>query len=233
MKRSVPLALLILLAVLGCSLGSLLGQAPTPTVTPTRTLKPTFTAIPTDTPTPLLTPTPTNTRVVPTATPMLTFTPTFTPAPPTPTLPLPTATRVPPTSTPIPVTPTATPKPPFDFLYVEGSMQKAPNCGTLYINGVVIGQGAAPTNNIVVRLRWFDFVDYKVSGQGGATGEWGFSPYGSYEANPHAYHSPATFLVDIVDKVGGSTPRSDTLQIDFVDCDVAAQFTNIQFKYQY
>jgi hypothetical protein len=107
-------------------------------------------------------------------------------------------------------------------------MQQAPNCGTIYVEGLVIGQGGTPASNIRVRLRWSDFVDYKVSG---ADGSWGFSPYGSYVHNPHAFHSPATFLVDIVDNAGN--PQSDTLQIGFVDCDVAAQFTNIQFKYQY
>ncbi len=112
-------------------------------------------------------------------------------------------------------------------------MQQAPNCSTIYIQGVVIGQGQAPANKIVVRLRWFGFVDYRVSGEGEMTGEWGFSPYGSYVHNPHAYTSPAIFLVDIVDQVGGSTLRSDTLQIDFAGCDVAGQFTNIRFLYQY
>lgn len=231
MKKSVPLALLILLAVLGCSCGTLVGQAPTPTPTPTRTLKPTFTPIPTASPTPTATDTP-----VPTDTPTPTETPTNTPIPtPTPTSPpAATPTPQPPTATPTPKPPTPTPKPAYEFLYEQGSMQQAPNCGTIFIKGVVIGQGQAPTNNIVVRLRWFDFVDYRVSGEGGEmTGEWGFSPYGSYVHNPHAYHSPTTFLVDVVDKVGGSTPRSDTLAIDFVDCDVYGQFTNIRFVYQY
>lgn len=224
MKKSVPLALLILLAVLGCSFGTLVGQAPTPTVTPTRTLKPTFTATPTDTPTPVATDTPT-----PTETPTNTPVPTPTPTSP----PIATPTPKPPAATPTPKPPTPTPKPAYEFLYQQGSMKQAPNCSTIYIKGAVSGQGQAPTDNIVVRLRWFDFVDYRVSGQGEMTGEWGFSPYGSYVHNPHAYNSPATFLVDIVDQVGGSTPRSDTLQIDFVSCDVAGQFTNIRFVYQY
>ncbi len=57
----VLLALLILLAVLGCSFGSLVPQAPTPTATPTRPLTPTFTATPTASPTPTATDTPTPT----------------------------------------------------------------------------------------------------------------------------------------------------------------------------
>jgi len=70
----VLLASLILLAVLGCSFGSLVAQAPTPTATPTRTLTPTFTASPT--PTATDTPMPTET---PTNTPMPTPTPTSPP----------------------------------------------------------------------------------------------------------------------------------------------------------
>mgnify|MGYP001140783934 CR=1 FL=1 len=226
MKRSVPLALLILLAVLGCSFGSLVGQAPTPTPTPTRTLRPTFTPIPTDTPTPLLTPTPTNTRVVPSPTPTPTFTPTFTPAPPTPTSPPPTATPVPPTPT---ITPTFTPTPiPHEFLYEQGSMQQAPNCGTIYIEGLVIGQGGTPASNIRVRLRWFDNVDHYVSK---GDGSWGFAPYGNYIQNPHLFHTAVIFYVDVVDNDGN--PRSDTHEIHFEDCDVYGQFTNIKFVYQY
>lgn len=124
--------------------------------------------------------------------------------------------------------PTPTPKPAYEFLYEQGSMQQAPNCGTIYIQGFVIGQGGTPASNIRVRLRWFDLVDHRVSG---GDGSWGFSPYGSYVQNPHAFHSPTTFLVDVVDNADNR--RSDTLEINFVDCDVAGQFTNIQFKYQY
>jgi len=158
---------------------------------------------------PMLTPTPTPRPRVPTATPGPKPTPTQTP------------------------TPTPTPKPAYEFLYQQGSMKQAPQCTTIYLKGVVIGQGGAPTNNIVVRLRWHEFVDWRVSGRGAMAGEWGFSPYGSQAESPHAYHLPTTFLVDIVDQVGGSTPRSDTLAIDFVGCDVAGQFTDIKFVYQY
>lgn len=112
-------------------------------------------------------------------------------------------------------------------------MKQERNCTTIAIEGIVIGQGGAPANNIVLRLRWLEFVDWRVSGQGKPPGEWGFAPYGNYWDNPHAFTNPTTFYVDIVDKVGGSTPRSDTRQVDFVHCDVAGKFTNIKFVYQY
>ncbi len=225
MKKSVPLVLLILLALLGGACGTLVGQAPTPTPTPTRTLKPTFTATPTNTPTPVATDTP-----VPTDTPTPTETPTNTPIPtPTPTSPpIATPTPKPPAATPTPKPPTPTPKPAYEFLYQEGSMQQAPNCATIYFEGFVIGQGGTPASNIRVRLRWFDFVDERLTK---GDGSWGFSPYGNYAQNPHLFHSDATFLVDIVDNAGN--PRSDTLQIDFVACDVYGQFTNVRFVYQY
>jgi len=108
-------------------------------------------------------------------------------------------------------------------------MQQADNCGTIYIKGFVIGQGGTPASNIVVRLRWFDNVDHRASK---GDGSWGFSPYGSYIENPHLYHTPVTFRIDLVQAVGSSTPRSDTLEIGFVDCAVAGQFTNIKFVYQ-
>ena len=107
-------------------------------------------------------------------------------------------------------------------------MQQAPNCGTIYIEGLVLGQGGTPASNIRVRLRWVEFVDHKITGSDGG---WGFSPYGSYVHDPHAFHSPATFLVDVVDDE--DNPRSDTLTIDFVDCAVSGQFTNIKFVYQF
>jgi len=107
-------------------------------------------------------------------------------------------------------------------------MQQADNCGTIYIEGFVLGQGGTPASNIRVRLRWFDNVDHDVTKDDGS---WGWAPYGGYMQNPHAFHSLATFLVDVVDNA--DNPRSDTLQIDFVDCDVYGQFTDIRFVYQW
>lgn len=105
---------------LGCSLGALVVQAPTPTPTRYKTPQPTYTFTPnwTATFTPSATPTETST---PTATPISTPTPTETPegeegaaqaeapAPPPPP-PLP-----PPEDTPPPEEPTATPEPEFPF----------------------------------------------------------------------------------------------------------------------
>ena len=196
--------------------------------TPTPTKTPTFTPLLTDTPA-VLTPTPTNTRVVPppTPTPTFTSTPTNTPTP----LP-PTARPVPPTPTNTPTfTPAPTPTPAYEFRYEQGSMQQAPNCSTIEIKGIVIGQGGTPADNIVVRLRWFDNVDDEETGYGEMHGEWSFAPYGNYVQNPHLFHTSATFLVDIVDDAGN--PRSNTLPINFVDCNIAGQFTNVRFLYQY
>lgn len=103
-QRSIAIlliAMLVLLATMGCSLAQLVGKKPpTPTPTFTKTPKPTFTATPVIVETPIP-PSPTNTPV-----PTNTLLPTSTPLPPTPTDTLvPTATF---TVTPIP---TDTPKP--------------------------------------------------------------------------------------------------------------------------
>ncbi len=191
MKKSVPLALLILLAVLGCSFGSLVTQAPTPTVTPTRTLKPTFTAIPTETPISLLTPTPTNTRVVPSATPTPTFTPTFTPAPPTPTSPPPTATPVPPT--PTPRAPTATPTPAYDYHTANVGCYHS---GDTFIEGTV-WEGGAPKNGVTVRLSWAPdgpaAADYVTGTDPGRSG---------YYLHPRTKGETGTYYVWVVDASG-------------------------------
>lgn len=105
---------------LGCSVGALLVQAPTPTVPVNKTRQPTFTITPikTATPTPSATPTETST-----ATPSPTQTPTEPPSPentvaapaqPPAALVEPAAPAEPP-PTPTPVEPTATPTPAFPF----------------------------------------------------------------------------------------------------------------------
>jgi len=214
MKRSVPVVLLILLAVLGCSFGSLLGQAPAPTPTPTRTLMPTFTAISTDTPTPLVTPTPTNTRVVPTATPMPTFTPTFTPAPPTPTLPPPTATRVPPT--PTPSAPTATPTP--SVPYKGYGPWYEPNCGNTWIEGRVLDQdGATGLKGVLVKL-WTEGFTFPLF----ESGTWTNRAAGLYEFTIGAsYPRAGSWWIALVDAGGGLI--SDVIAFQTTaDCDSAS-----------
>lgn len=109
-------------------------------------------------------------------------------------------------------------------------MKQGSNCDTIYIEGFVIGQGGAPASNIVVRLRWFDNVDWEVSK---GDGKWGFAPYGNYWNNPERFVSRTDFYVDIVDQVGGSVVRSDTLLVVVEHCDIAGQSTDIKFVYQY
>jgi len=230
MKRSVFLASLILLAVLGCSFGSLVAQAPTPTPTPTRTLKPTFTAIPTDTPAPVATDTPT-----PTFTPSPTETPTNTPTP-IPATPTPTPKPATPTPTPKPVTPTPTPPPPYEFLYEEGSMQAAPNCGTVYLEIKVVGVGGEPVDDVTVRLQWVTFTDHKLTGRGYPGQPLGGEPPGVVKFSPlglESFHSPIDFHIQLVQSPSDPTPRSDERIVHFTDCATAGTFTNITFVYQW
>jgi hypothetical protein len=103
---------------LGCSVGSLVVQAPTPTLPPRKTIKPTFTPTPYRTPTFTPTTTPTET---PSPTPTDTPTPTPTEPPPeesdSAAQPAAEARSEPaePTATPTPEEPTATPTPAFPF----------------------------------------------------------------------------------------------------------------------
>ncbi len=171
---------------------------PTPSPTLTHTPTSTDTPTPTPTPTPLLTPTPTDTPVVPTPTPAPTF------------------------------TPTSTPIPSYEFMYEEGSMQTAPNCGAVYLRIKVVGVGGEPVNDTTVRLQWVDFTDRKITGRGGEpAGEVGFTPLG-----PESYHSPIDFHIQLVQSPSDPTPRSNEKIVHFVDCATAGQFTNIKFVYQ-
>jgi hypothetical protein len=217
---------LVMAAVLGCSITSFIAS-PTETPTPTRTPKPTFTPTATYTATPVYTPTPipTDTPTV-TPTPAVTDTPTATPVPPTPTRrPVtPTPTRRP--ATPTPRGPAPTPRPNYDFRYVQGSLRAFPNCGSVYFKGEIRGMGGEPVNGRIVRLRFAGNVAYKTSGLGESPGGWGFAPLA-----PNMYHAPFTFLIDIVQSESNPVPQSDTVQIDFVSCDVGGQFENIVFEY--
>lgn len=126
MRRKLLPGLLLVVALagsLGCSVGKLLVQAPTPTPKPTKTPRPTFTFTPSWTSTPSSTPTTTFTPNPPTDTPtpeatqateeptVEAETPTHTPPPPPTNTPIP----QPPTDTPTPEPPTATPTPEFPF----------------------------------------------------------------------------------------------------------------------
>ena len=164
--------------------------------TPTPSVTPTHTATPTPTPLPADTPT---------ATP--TFTPTSTPTPAT------------------TFTPTPTTAPTYEFMYEEGSMQTAPNCGTVYFKINAVGAGGEPVNGVTVRLEWVDFTDHKITGP---DGEAGFSPLG-----PESYHSTIDFHIQLVQSPSDSTPRSNEKIVHFTDCATAGQFTNIRFVYQW
>ena len=110
------LLLFALLGSLGCSVGTLLVRAPTPTRVPTKTPRATYTYTPNWTPTrmPTMTLTPT---VPPTKTPLPTNTPELPTTAPEPTVPEPIAPAEPPppADTATPEAPTATPTPQFVF----------------------------------------------------------------------------------------------------------------------
>ncbi len=221
---------------------SLPAAAPTEVSTPLPTMRPTFTSIPVG-PSPTSTPEPTaTTPPEPTVTSTLVVAPatatyTNTPVPPTATTAPATATHTPggPTATSVPPTATATSEPAatatpttqtsFEFRYA-GGMQSAANCGTVYMKGSITGVGGEPVNGRTVRLRFAGNEAFKVSGEGEDAGSWGFSPL----ASEH-YHSPFTFLIDIVQSQANPVPQSDTVEIKFTDCGVAGQFTNIVFQY--
>jgi hypothetical protein len=145
-RKALPSLVLAIMLVssLGCSVGRLLVQAPTPTLAPTKTPRPTFTFTPNWTPTLFPTPTITSTPLPPAATPTpeatatpeaVAVVPTDTPPPPPPTN---TPVPQPPTDTPTPAPPTATPAPAYPFVcqlithptgnpqytYITGSVHK-------------------------------------------------------------------------------------------------------------
>jgi hypothetical protein len=143
----------------------------------------------------------------------------------------PVATQQPSSPTPKPATATpaqatATPGSSYAFHYVQGSIQRAPNCGTVYFKGKILGVGGEPVNGKTVRLRFAGNVVYRVSGEGQDPGEWSFAPL----ASEH-YHSTFTFLIDVVESQANPVPQSDTLEVSFSSCDAAGQFTNILFQY--
>ena len=222
---------------------SLPAAAPTEVSTPLPTMRPTFTSTPVG-PSPTSTSEPTATTAPePTATSTLVVAPatatyTNTPVPPTATTAPATATHTPggPTATSPPPTATATSEPAatatpttqtsFEFRYA-GGMQSAPNCGTVYMEGMITVVGGEPVNGRTVRLRFAGGDFYRVSGEEGKPpGEWGFSPLA-----PENYHLPFTFLIDVVESEANPEPQSDTVEIPFTDSCVAGQFTNIVFQY--
>jgi LysM repeat protein len=149
--------------------------------------------------------------------------------------PAPTRTAAPPrqSATPTPrdaaptvAPPTPTRGPAYLFRYVQGSMRQYPNCGTVYFKGQITGVGGEPVSGRTVRLRFSGHVVYNVSGVGQNPGEWGFAPLA-----PENYHSPFTFLIDIVESEANPAPQSDPVEIRFTDCGAAGQFDSIVFQY--
>jgi hypothetical protein len=217
--------------------------AATPTMATTvgPTFQPTFTATPVGpSPTSIPEATPTS-EPEPMATSTLVIAPatatyTNTPIPPTATSAPPTATNTPgtPTATSAPPTATATSQPtatattPTSYVFrYAGGMQSAPNCGSVYMEGKITGVGGEGVNGRTVRLRFAGNVVHRVSGEDGKPpGEWGFSPLAQEN-----YHSPFTFLIDIVESQANPVPHSNTAEIQFTDCGTAGQFTNIVFEY--
>jgi LysM repeat protein len=136
--------------------------------------------------------------------------------------------------TPKPAAPTAQPTatatqpaaPAYAFQYVQGSMRQYPNCGTVYFKGRIVGVGGEPVNGKTVRLRFAGNVVYRVSGEGQDAGEWSFAPLAGEN-----YHSPFTFLIDVVDSASNPASQSNTLEVRFTDCAAAGQFDSILFQY--
>lgn len=211
--RTAGVAVVLSALFAAACLGGIFGAAqvpPTATFPPTRTPRPT--ATPTFTPT--ITPSPT-----------ATFTPTPTETP-TPTR-TPTRTRPPYTPTPRPTpTPVPTPTPAFDFY--PTSINQAPNCGTVYMEGYIRDAAGNPINGVWYQLTlyWLDesgnanyvLTDRKQSG-GRAPGLWGFAPL-----NPANYHKPFRFVVQIIESPDNPRPLSPAVVIDHRDCNQAGQY---------
>ncbi len=180
-------AILFLLASLGCALQQFAAQAPpTPTFAPTKTLRPTYTPVPpptatpypTDTPLPTHTPIPTDTPI-PTATPApptnTPLPPTETPVPPTATNPPPPPTNPPappPTQPPAPTQPPEPPKPSYE--YSVAYVKYKPNCGNQRVEGTVWNSDNSPRNGVIVNLNLYGNHQTRKTGQWGRNGfyEW-------------------------------------------------------------
>lgn len=111
---------------------------------------------------------------------------------------------------------------------MENSTEARPNCGTVYLEGTIVGVGGEPVDGITVRLRWWDQVAYDMSGAAGghSPGKWGFAPL-----SPDQNRAYQLFLIDIVESQANPVPISDELRIEMVDCSQEGQFTDITFAY--
>jgi hypothetical protein len=105
-------------------------------------------------------------------------------------------------------------------------MTLQPNRGSIYLEGEVANQAGEPLDGITVRLRWWDNVEYELSGAAGgpSPGKWGFSPL-----PPDQNRAYQAFIMDIVNNRGNPVPLSDEPHVDMANCSEAGQFTNIIF----
>lgn len=204
----------------------------------TRTPKPTFTVeisgstadnrlqIKTPTPSPSATmmATPTETRTpTPVPTTTLTSTPTFE----TTRTSLPVKARdtvvVPATRAPEPTkTEVVVPKYPFEIV---GQPKLEPNCGTIYIKGMVVDQQGNPVNGVAVELNFFDNKVIRKTGEGGEDlGRFGFAPL-----DRRMFKTQVDFKLELVGP-NGEHGLSPVLDLPFTDCDKWGQATGIVFK---
>jgi hypothetical protein len=105
-------------------------------------------------------------------------------------------------------------------------MRTNANCGSVYLEGEIANRDGEPLDGITLRLRWWDNVEYELSGTAGghSPGKWGFSPL-SQDQN-RAYQP---FILDIVESQANPIPLSEKLAVEMVDCSEAGQFTEITF----
>jgi hypothetical protein len=105
-------------------------------------------------------------------------------------------------------------------------MTSQPNCGSVYLEGEVVDQAGEPLDGITVRLRWWDNVEYELSGAAGghSPGKWGFSPL-----SPDQNRAYQPFILDVVGSQSDPVPLSEELHVNMVNCSEAGQFTHITF----
>jgi hypothetical protein len=156
------------------------------------------------------------------------------PVPPTP-RPRPTS---PPPPTAQPQAPAAPPAPTYDWMYVQGSANPAPQCGVPNFEGQVQYRDGSPQNGVCVYIDYYGPRQIKFSGSGGkGNGNWGFSPCGQGDCK-------GPFVIYVVecpsgigdggvnaDQIGfAPAPKSDKFTATITDKCSTGQWTHIIFK---